>query len=458
MPGRPKAGRRTAALLQGWLLSASATLGAMAVLGAAALPGPASIARAHHRTPAAQRFGATGYFRTARADGRWWLVTPDGHPFYSTGVDHVSADPDTDRKTGICPYCVTIANKYPSPTAWQKHTITRLRAWGFNTLGPWSDLGGLTQRMPYTVVLNMATGDDWFSPDFAAHANDVAATQVAPLAHDPNLLGWYTDSELHWGPDWRENRPVLDDYLALRPGSPGLEVAERYKGHPNEFLYVLAKRYFSVTTAAIRNYDPHHLILGVKAVTQLIQPQLLRAARPYVNVFSVDDYTLAPGGNQYISSHWQPPYLPVEKTLANIEHLVHRPIIIAEYSFRAADSGLPNTWPPTFLFPTYATQLERANAYAHFIEPFYRAAPWVVGDDWFEYVDEPAGGRFDGENSNWGIVSVDDVPYATLVRRMITVHASAPDRRVRQTRHCVSWGRSSQGAISCTAWIPRHRR
>src|SRR5690606_15503866 len=36
-------------------------------------------------------FEAKGFFRTEKRDGRWFLVTPEGHPFYSLGVNAVSA-------------------------------------------------------------------------------------------------------------------------------------------------------------------------------------------------------------------------------------------------------------------------------------------------------------------------------------------------------------------------------
>jgi hypothetical protein len=32
-------------------------------------------------------FRATGFFRTERRAGRWWLVTPDGNPFFTIGMD-----------------------------------------------------------------------------------------------------------------------------------------------------------------------------------------------------------------------------------------------------------------------------------------------------------------------------------------------------------------------------------
>jgi hypothetical protein len=35
-------------------------------------------------------FGATGFFRAERRDGRWWLVTAEGHGFFSIGIDAVA--------------------------------------------------------------------------------------------------------------------------------------------------------------------------------------------------------------------------------------------------------------------------------------------------------------------------------------------------------------------------------
>ncbi len=383
---------------------------------------------------------ATGFFHVTWAEGRWWLVTPDGQPFYSSGIDHVSSAPDTDRTTGQCPYCRAIASRYSSSAAWATAQVSRLRQWGFNTLGAFSDTSGsdgavLTSSMPYTVLLSMASGDDWFSPEFAAHAQHVAQSQCATLANDPNLVGYFLDSELHWGPDWRSTTPLLDDYLALPAGSPGRTVAETYAGDPNGFLTALASRYFAVTTAAVRAADPHHLILGVKAVARLTQPELLEAATPYVDVWSIDDYRLVPGITAFIDASW-PGYIHTPDILATTESIVNRPLMIGEYSFRAADSGLSNSWPP--IYPVYPTQAERAAQYRQYVTSLF-ARDYVVGDDWFEYVDEPQGGRFDGEDSNFGIISTSDVPYPVMTATMTVMHAIAPDRVATSGSRCISW-------------------
>jgi hypothetical protein len=391
--------------------------------------GPArgqSVPSAETVAQSSRQFRATGYFHTAFVRGRWWLVTPDGRPFYANGIDHVSADPDVDRTTGTCPYCEAIAIAYPDLDAWTTATVERLQGWGFNTLGAWSDTDRFASRMPYTVLLDMASGDDWFSPAFAAHAVAVAASTVGARRDDPNLVGWYLDSELRWGPDWRKQQPLLNDYLALPPGSPGRRVADRCAGDPDRFLRILAQRYFHVTAKAVRAEDRNHLILGTKMITQLTPQAVLRAARRYVDVLTVDDYTLLPGLDALIQQTWGP-FVSRTPTLDAFYAAARRPVMVAEYSFRAADAGVPNSWPP--IFPILATQQDRADAYAAYVEPLHQA-PWVVGDFWFEFVDEPKGGRFDGEDSNFGVVSTGDVPWSVLTDRMTVVHAESPDRRV----------------------------
>jgi agarase len=396
-------------------------------------------------------FPATGYFTTVHEkSGRWLFVTPTGQPFFSTGVDHVASDPDTDRTTGQCPYCEAIQSQYPSTSAWETATVAQLRSWGFNSLGPFSDESEFATQMPYSVQLGMASGDDWFAPSFVTNADQVAATQVAPLADDPNLIGWYTDSELSWGGNSDNVNSELDQYLALPAGSPGLAVAEQYVGHPGEFLYALAIRYFQVTTAAIRMYDTHHLILGVKAEGQYVPPQLLEAAGHYINVFSLDDYALQPGFARLIHLLW-PQYLPVEANFADFEKYAQIPIMVAEYSFDGETPQTPDTIPGTLA--TFPTQTARALAYTQYITPLYEQAPWVVGDEWFEYVDEPQGGRFDGENNDFGLVDVENQPYDEMVTQMEIIHSMAPDRRGQSGTTCDSWATGDSGAV-CTATMP----
>ena len=403
-------------------------------------------------------YAATGYFYVAKKKkGGWTLVSPQGQPFYASGIDTVAPDGSgTDQDTGVCPYCEVVADDFPSIGAWATSTVAQLRSWGFNSLGPFSDDSDLGYQMPYEVQLSMASGDDWFAPSFVTNADEVAQTRVAPLADDPNVIGYFTDSELDWGPllggGFGSDESALQEYLALPAGSPGLAVAQEYEGNPSGFLTALATRYFSVTTAAVRMYDTNHLILGVKAEGQEIEPNLIEAAAPYVNVFSLEDYSLSPGLDQIVDSVW-PPYLPVEQNLANMEAVADVPLMISEYSFTDVSPTDPCS-ENDGVYLTANSQQQRANQFENFIAPLYQDTPALVGDDWFQFVDEPANGRIpDGENCDFGMIDVNGNPYPTMVSAMQLMHNAIADIAGDNGPVCDSWA-TSNSEVACTANMP----
>ena len=248
-------------------------------------------------------FAATGFFHTTRVGDRRWLVDPQGRPFYSNGIDHVSSAPDTDRSTGVCPYCQAVAAGYSSTDAWADAQVARLRSWGFNTLarvlrrlqspsqpdalhgaavdGQRRRLVRARLRQPRRRGCRVRSSPSATTPTCWATSPTASCTGV------PTGAGPCPFSTTTW-PCRRDRRdgPSPPRTWATRAGS----------------CSPLAQRYFSVTTAAIRRYDPNHLILGVKAVAQLIEPELLRAAGPYVDVWSVDDYQLLPAVQQAIET------------------------------------------------------------------------------------------------------------------------------------------------------------
>lgn len=370
---------------------------------------------------------ATGFFHTQQGRGRWWLVTPDGKPFFSLGVNHVTANPDTDRVTGQCPYCDSVAKNYATNQDWADATLNRLDGWGFNTVGAWSDVDLFSAKMPYTVLLDLGSGvSDWFAPEFEASSASTAAKSVAPRKDDPNLLGWFLDNELHWGRDWRDADTLLETYQKLPAGSPGRVAADAHAGDASGFVHALAERYFEVTTGAVRAADPNHMILGVRIISVLAPAEVVSVAGEWVDVMSVNDYEYNAGLPDLLQKLFGP-VLSTDDWLSDFYATARRPLLLSEFSYRATDSGLPNSYPP--VFPVLETQSDRADAYEKYAKSSY-AASYVVGQHWFELVDEPKGGRFDGENSNFGLLSTEDVPWQTLVDRMTEVHARSPHLRV----------------------------
>ncbi|WP_243042717.1 beta-galactosidase [Dyella sedimenti] len=210
-------------------------------------------------------FKPSGWFRTEHRDGRWFLVTPEGHAFFSLGVNVVDDDggrtyidgrefmfKDLPHHNGRwAPFYgsdgkpaggqqasaglgfhqghwfdyysanLFLADGHRWRQAWRARTVERLAHWGFNTLGDWSD-DALAQmhRFAYTrpinisgVFGNVSSGYDYwgrmpdpFDPRFA-QAVDIAAAQAArEVRDDPWLLGYFADNELAWagqGPQGR---------------------------------------------------------------------------------------------------------------------------------------------------------------------------------------------------------------------------------------------------------------
>jgi hypothetical protein len=86
-----------------------------------------------------RRHRATGFFRVAQTDCVWWLIDPAGGPFLSKGVYTVIVRQDRILNGDRTPYADACRRKYRTVSAWRAAAATRLSAWGFNTLGAWSD-------------------------------------------------------------------------------------------------------------------------------------------------------------------------------------------------------------------------------------------------------------------------------------------------------------------------------
>ena len=73
-----------------------------------------------------------GFFTLGRRKDHWWLITPDGKPFFSMGLNHI--DPASLRY----PENIHLwRDKYGGSTLrWIKESVApNLKSWGFNTVG-----------------------------------------------------------------------------------------------------------------------------------------------------------------------------------------------------------------------------------------------------------------------------------------------------------------------------------
>ncbi|HND28657.1 MAG TPA: hypothetical protein PLA94_01615 [Myxococcota bacterium] len=400
---------------------------------------------------------ATSFFRLEQICGRDWLVDPEGHPLRSLGVNTLGPQGSTGQVTGRARYAEAVDTLYADDQAWAATEVARLRSWGLNTAGAWSSTTLLAEAgLAVTPILYLSGGDwqsgtvaDWWDPAWELAVAAKVEAEVRPFEKSPAVIGWFLDNEMRWGPDWRGPETLLELYLGLGPEAPGKAAAVDHllaelgevagvntvlgttfsdrqamlaqrdwsllatssvaDAQTSAFLSKAAARYFGITTAAIRAVDADHLILGNRDVSVMTPAEVYEAQAPFVDVVSINNYVFMPGIAE-LALQLSGGLDPSDGFVAQ-HTITNRPILISEFGFRAADSGLPNSWPPQY--PTYATQAERSQAARDYVAT-YRAVPWVVGWHWFEWVDQPAEGRFDGEDNNWGLVNEADVPYPEL--------------------------------------------
>jgi hypothetical protein len=100
-----------------------------------------------------------------------------------------------------------------------------------------------------------------------------------------------------------------------------------------------------------------------------------------------------------------------------------KPILVTEWFFAAQENRTRNLNNGHLM--TVATQDERARGAAAAAENF-AAIPGLIGMHWFQYYDHPRGGRPDGEDYDFGLVDIDDVPYARVVHALAAANRNIP--------------------------------
>lgn len=427
----------------------------------------------------------TGFFRVAEHAGRWWFVDPNGRPFFSAGCDCVgpsAAGPVGGREALFADLTDAEwrgANKDGSPwanprwadfynrnvrrrygedwrLAWSRQTAARLRSWGFNTIANWSD-SELTRRglLPYTTNLASLAPfcerlPDVFAPDFAPRVRALVEPEVQPYRHDRNLVGYFVGNEPVWTfgghrhpfndiwasgeyPHTRQRalawtRETYKDDLSrvnaawnttlaawedlTRPDAlPDVRLGpDALKRDADEFLGLVLGAFYDVCCAQIRVCDPDHLLLGGRFYTPNMADPYVRACRAF-DVYSFNLYS------------WNAP----KDAIARITELSGRPVLIGEFHYGIEDKGL------TASLVAVQNEEERGLAYRHFVENA-AALPQVVGTHWFQWVDQPCTGRFDGECYNIGLVDVTDVPYDAFLAHVRETHARL---------YAVCWGETT---------------
>ncbi len=430
---------------------------------------------------------ATGHFRTAKHDGRWWLVDPDGRLFFSTGLCSVrtgwAATPIEERDgwftdlpaqdgefkeffsksyrlwsgkyAGKEPVMfdfssVNLKRKYGGD--WKKVypeiVHKRLRAWGINTMANWSD--GRWARMGRTPYMSTMfyerpkmlrkTGSgfyDVFDPKFAANVAAGAKQWITPMKDDPWCVGFFVDNEMPWG-----GRTQI-----------AIEALRGEKGQPAKLALTdwLRERYSSIDAlnqawgtgfASFDDFpvDPKYKAPITEAATKDFTDFTTLAAEKYYKTVRDAIKAIAPDklylGCRSVGAAPNIASMAVKYCdVVSFNRYAHSvrdqklpgdldaPTLIGEFHFGASDRGL--FW--NGLVST-DSQIDRARKYIDYVNSALDN-PQIVGVHWFQYGDQAVTGRGDGENAQCGFVDICDAPYVETVKAAREVGETMYSRR-----------------------------
>ena len=431
---------------------------------------------------AGPKLKGTGRFRVAKHEGTWWFVDPEGHLFWSAGITCVrpsSGGPMLGRQKYFewLPEAESPLAKYYGSKGkgwldfgkinlhrklgenWEdlSHELAarRLRSWGFNTIGNWSDAKVWDlKRVPYTIPVHYRCPHvqitktrrfaDVFGEDFEP-AVRTGLRKYAGRAADPWLLGVFIDNELPWS-GWGDrdpdllpytilssetgsaNRKAIGDQLQAKYGdlsllnkswgtelqnwpaaNTAIELTKEQRQAAREDLLaactLLAERYFGVCEKAMRDIMPGALYFGPRLASY--NRPVTEVAAKHCDVVCFNIYNDSPDGR-----------LADEMALE-----LDFPVVIGEYHFGALDRGMFHTG-----LRKAENQEDRAAKFAAYLTAASEA-PWCVGAHWFQYRDQPLTGRFDGENYNIGFVTITDTPYPEMRASAREVNGSLYRRR-----------------------------
>lgn len=421
---------------------------------------------------------ATGWFRAEQVNGKWWLVTPEGHLFLSMGVNcvhhgdatfidgrpdwfewrpesggpfteflykvggtHSMADPIQGHGIAANFYGVNLKRKYGEEwmDARRETAYQRLAAWGFNTIGNWSAYDVLIQSpMPFTIAGGSARPraiegsqgywgkmTDVFDPAFGPETEKSIESLTEPFRNNPRVLGYFIDNEMSWS-----NIPA--SALASPPDQP----ARRAFIEDLKTKYGSLEKLNAAWNTDTKDWDSLRLPVSPTTSSKADADAFeYRFGRHYFDTVAGALRKCAP--NQlYLGCRFALIYCPenILRSCAEVVDVVSincysseirpdmyadlgKPVIIGEFHFGATDRGMFHPG-----LQAAADQADRGRKYTHYVKSV-AMNPAFVGCHWFEYIDQPVTGRtYDGESYNIGLVDVTDVPYRELVDAAKDIH------------------------------------
>jgi hypothetical protein len=414
----------------------------------------------------------TGYFHVEQHNGRWLMVDPIGNAYFMLGIcgtrpgddyTYIAGRESTyewlpqqggpfdsaflpyQGGTAFSFYVANLIRKYGIPydsSAYITAEVLKLKDWGFNAGGPFSDPPPAATHFAHVDALPMWQGLTYLPGDTGAfdpfdetnrQALDNNFRQTLPgRSTDPLIIGYYLSNEPLFE-DLPSTLTELDgkyacklrlvNFLAAKYGTIGaLDSAwksdavsfdslndspipittDAAAADVRTFVMIFFDEYYRFIADTFHKYDPNHMLVGNRFQSGTINNEsLIRTASKYMDIISFNYYTC--GLDQDF--------------LNRIYRWSGKPVMLTEYFFDSpSTTGLPGG------ALDMKTQRDRGLAYRDYNE-HAAATPFIVGTSWFELIDQAATGRwfqkYNGEKANTGFLSVTDRPYKDALAEVV---------------------------------------
>lgn len=378
----------------------------------------------NHISAGTSEGAGVGRYHLNKVADRYYLVNPEGQPFFTLGINHINAVQEPANPN-------IFSEKYQND--WIQYTaevVTQLKGWYYNTAG-YGSPEAIYPHMPYMedVFLernsNFLPDKEFFYPD--VFDPKIQAAKLEKLrwmcrnTDNLNLIGYYWTDTPQWdlerslrtrGTNWVH---AIRDLPADAPGRIRYEeylqeCAQAGTEATDEgFLALIAQAHYKCIGEATRSLHPGALIFGERYLMDDHPEVVLEAAMPYIDVLSIQ-----PGSDRFEGAYFDALYEKYKK-----------PIVICDHQC---------SFPTPQYDKTMWKQLESEQAVAEMYQRYLAEAsakPYIIGYHRCQYID-----RFNEHPGvlKQGMLREDGTAYAILQAAVIEANRTALHHFSNQTK------------------------
>lgn len=390
-----------------------------------------AVTNAYGSYTAGTKQAATGRFYVTKINDRYWIIDPEGYPYYMRGICSFAMGDTQQNKTAF-------ANRFSSVSDWTSKSRNELADIGFHQTGAFSTDGYEAQleynetngSTPFPLAPSFGFLGQYKSQKGKTFPNQSANYKIALVLEDSwpafcveymqskafdaylrnkYVFGFFSDNEINFSSaaeDLLLSFLKLDNSVSYNQKAHAAAVAmmtsngytgsaaayqalssEERKALNNEFCGMLAEKYYKAIRAAKDQVDPGLLYLGSRLHgTPKYTADVVEAAGKYCDIISINYYT-----------RWSPEAKWMQKWA---ELAPNVPFFVTEFYTQSVE-GATSTPPAEHGGAGFyvKTEKDRAYAYQHFTLGLLEAKN-CVGWYWFRYQDTDETHSFKGLYDN----------------------------------------------------------